>query len=56
MASVKKSKILEKADKFIRQKKLKPAIDELLRYVQDSPDDMDLVNIINKIGDFIVTF
>jgi pilus assembly protein FimV len=51
MASVKKSKILEKADKFIRQKKLKPAIDELLRYVQDSPDDMDLVNIINKIGD-----
>ncbi len=51
MASVKKSKILEKADKFIRQKKLKPAIDELLRYVQASPDDMELVNIINKIGD-----
>lgn len=51
MASVKKSKILEKADNYIRQKKLKPAIDELLRYVQASPDDMELVNIINKIGD-----
>ena len=51
MASVKKSKILEKADKLIRQKKLKPAIDELLRYVQAAPDDMELVNIINKIGD-----
>ncbi len=51
MASVKKSKILEKADKYIRQKKLKPAIDELLRYVQAAPDDMELVNIINKIGD-----
>ncbi len=51
MASVKKSKILEKADKLIRQKKLKPAIDELLRYVQAAPDDLELVNIINKIGD-----
>ena len=51
MTSVKKSKILEKADKYIRQKKLKPAIDELMRYVQAAPDDMELVNIINKIGD-----
>ncbi len=51
MASVKKSKILEKADKYVRQKKLRPAIDELLRYVQSAPDDMQIVNIINKIGD-----
>lgn len=49
--AVKKSKALEKADKYIRQNKLKPAIDELLRYAQSNPDDVNLVNVYNKIGD-----
>ncbi len=51
MTGVRKSKALEKADKYIRQNKLKPAIDELMRYVQANPDDVNRVNIINKIGD-----
>lgn len=48
---MRKSKALEKADKYIRQNKLKPAIDELMRYVQANPDDENRVNIVNKIGD-----
>ncbi len=43
-----KSDVLAKADKYLRQKKYKPALEEFLKYLQKNPED---VNIINRVGD-----
>ncbi len=44
----KKSDVLAKADKYLRQKKYKLALEEFLKYLQKNPED---VNIINRVGD-----
>ena len=44
----KKSDVLAKADKYLRQKKYKLALEEFLKYLQKNPND---VNIINRVGD-----
>ncbi len=43
-----KSDVLSKADKYLRQKKYKLALEEFLKYLQKNPND---VNIINRVGD-----
>ena len=43
-----KSDVLAKADKYLRQKKYKLALEEFLKYLQKNPED---VNIINRVGD-----
>jgi len=44
----KKSDVLAKADKYLRQKKYNLALEEFLKYLQKNPND---VNIINRVGD-----